>query len=186
MKFIIGLGNPGKDYEYTRHNLGKILVKELARNNKLQFRKNWRLRSSIAFGKIGTQEVKLIFPHTFMNVVGGAVARLVKANNIELDDLLVICDDINLELGKMRIRASGSDGGHKGLRSIIEVLGTQRIPRLRIGIGSPTHKEELSDFVLSDFTGKEEKELAHAIDRAQQCCKVWLRGGIALAMSKFN
>jgi len=186
VKFIIGLGNPGRKYEYTRHNLGMRVVKEIAKDNKLKFRKNWRSRVSTASGKIDVKYVKLVCPLKFMNLVGHALVRLVNNERIELTNLLVICDDINLKLGQIRIKSAGSDGGHNGLKSIIETLGTRQFARLRIGIGQPVKKEELSNFVLSNFTRKEERELTHSIKMAQDCCKVWLKDGIATAMSKFN
>jgi len=186
VKFIIGLGNPGKKYRNTRHNLGMRTVKEIARDSEVKFKKKWLSRSSIALRKMDSEDVELICPLTFMNLSGRVVKRLVKTARIDLMDLLVICDDINLELGKIRIRPSGSDGGHNGLKSIIEALGTKHFPRLRIGVGCPVRKERLKDFVLSDLTRKEEGELTHSIKMAQNCCQIWAEDGIAVAMSKFN
>ena len=186
MKFIIGLGNPGKKYEYTRHNLGMRVVKEIAKNNKVKFRKKWLSKTLMALCKIDSEDVKLIYPLIFMNLSGYTVNRLVKTEKMDLVDLLVICDDINLKLGKIRIRPSGTDGGHNGLKSIIQALGTKHFPRIRIGIGRPDNREQLSNFVLSDLTRKEESELTYSIEMAQDCCETWLKEGIAVAMSKFN
>jgi PTH1 family peptidyl-tRNA hydrolase len=162
------------------------VVRKIAQDNNLNFKKRWFSKSLIASGVIAQESVKLIAPVTFMNLVGRAVSQLMKAEKIEPNNFLVICDDINLDLGKIRIRASGSDGGHNGLKSITEALGTTDFPRLRIGIAAPDNKERLSEYVLSNFSRKEEEEIAHCVSLACECCVSWIRDGIAAAMSKFN
>lgn len=134
------------------------------------------------------QQVLLVKPLTFVNLSGHSARSIVRRNKIQLEDLLVVCDDVNLPLGKIRIRPSGSDGGHKGLRSIIEALQSESFPRLRIGVGAPIRAEEdtLKEHVLGNFDKKEIKVIGEAIETAAACCSVWAEEGIAAAMNRFN
>ncbi|MBN3038289.1 MAG: aminoacyl-tRNA hydrolase [Candidatus Omnitrophica bacterium] len=188
MKAIIGLGNPGLRYKFTRHNVGFLTVKSLAR----QLRIRLGLREFNCFlgkGTMGGEKVILGLPLTYMNLSGQAVAPVLKRHRVELADALIICDDVNLPLGKVRIRAKGSDGGHKGLRSIIQNLDSQDFPRLRIGVGSPAEKSQednLRKYVLARFTKKETKLIEESIAQAREAVWVWAREGIVPAMNKFN
>lgn len=188
MKVIFGLGNPGLRYGFTRHNVGFLVVKALAQLNNIKINQHCQ---NVIFGKgkINNQEVLLGFPLTFMNLSGQAASSIVKQNKIKRINLLIVCDDINLPLGKIRLRAQGSAGGHQGLSSIIQALGSEIFPRLRIGIGSPPTKKEkasLSDYVLDNFNKRETKIIQEAIQGAVSCCQSWLKEGIAPAMNRFN
>jgi PTH1 family peptidyl-tRNA hydrolase len=188
VKAIIGLGNPGLRYKSTRHNVGFLVVRRLARANRIRIQKRV---FNLSFGKgtIGKQGILLGLPLTFMNLSGEAVASVVKRHKIELKDLLVICDDINLPLGKIRIRPKGTDGGHKGLRSIIQKLGSEDFSRLRIGIGFPQEEVKecgLRKYVLARFNKKETKIVEQVVEEAVQASQVWAKEGIATCMNKFN
>jgi PTH1 family peptidyl-tRNA hydrolase len=188
VKVIIGLGNPGLRFRRSRHNLGFLVVEKLARLHRIKItQKNYNC--VYGQGWIGNQYVFLAKPLTFVNLSGQAVISIIKKQKIHEEDLLVICDDINLSLGKIRIRATGSDGGHKGLRSIIETLKTKEIPRLRIGVGTAqieTRRIKLSKYVLAGFNRKEIKIIDQAIEEAAACCEIWIKEGIVLAMNKVN
>lgn len=187
MKAIFGLGNPGLRFRLSRHNLGFLVVERLARARKIKIgRKVFNCR--LGQGRLDNQGVILAQPLTFVNLSGQVICSIVKGKKIALKDLLIICDDVNLPLGKVRIRPKGSDGGHKGLRSIIELLGTKNFPRLRIGVGTPAFKSEagLSKYVLGHFNKRESRLINQAIDEAVACSEVWVKEGTAIAMNKFN
>jgi len=185
-RFIVGLGNPGKEYSFARHNLGFLVVQDLAKRYKISFSKNFSLKGLLGEGSIENTDVRLLLPLTYMNNSGLAVKEVVKRDNPSLDELLVVTDDFHLEFGQMRIRPFGSDGGHNGLQSIIEHLGTNRFARLRLGIGSPAGKEQVVDFVLSQFSSQEKKQLAVFIEEAVGCCVVWLTTTAQAAMNQYN
>jgi len=185
-RLIVGLGNPGKDYEYTRHNLGFLVARHLAKRYKLEFVKDPALGGSMAHGQIEKQNFFLLLPLTYVNNSGRVVKKVVKTKHIALEDLLVVCDDLNLSFGQLRLRESGSDGGHNGLSSIIEGLATNKFARLRLGIGQPKRKEETVDFVLSEFDKEEKNGLEDFVEEAAGCCMAWLTKGTAKAMGQFN
>lgn len=186
MKVIVGLGNPGKAYGNTRHNVGFAVVDALAEARQAGF--NVRLcRSLVARICMSDQEVVLIKPLTFMNLSGEAVACMLDRTDTEPPDLLVIGDDVNLPFGTLRIRACGGDGGHKGLRSIILHLATEEFPRLRVGVGSGEMPEEdLTDFVLDDFSDDEINELPNVVERCCRAVETVVANGISQAMNEFN
>src|SRR3989338_5399149 len=157
MKLIVGLGNPGLIYRGSRHNIGFRVVKALARAKRIALKKEKGISSLSAKASLDGCEVLLSLPLTYMNLFGSAVNGLIKKYKIEpATGLLVVCDDLDLGLGRIKIRASGSSGGHRGLRSIIEALKTEEFARLRVGIGRPVMaKSETSKYVLSPFAGKE-------------------------------
>jgi len=186
LKLIIGLGNPGKEYEQTRHNLGFMAVTDLVKSQGLKFKRSLLLKSFIAQGEIEGRPVILAKPLTFMNSSGRAVIGLVRRYQIDLKDLLVVCDDINLKLGGLRLRPSGSDGGHNGLKSIIAALRTQDFTRLRLGIAPVKKSDDMVDFVLSEFNRQEKPMVSLQIGRAAECCSNWLKEGIVKTMDKFN
>jgi PTH1 family peptidyl-tRNA hydrolase len=169
VKLIIGLGNAGLAYRNTRHNIGFRVVDNFIKAN----------RPKIA------KDIVLLKPDQFMNNSGAAVKKAVKKWNADLKDVLIICDDANLELGVIRFRAAGSAGGHKGLGSIIAALGTENFNRLRIGIGADK-SAVLRDYVLSRFTASEKRLLGEVIDKAAEAVGVWIQEGIETAMNKYN
>jgi len=186
MKLIVGLGNPGALYAGTRHNIGFSTLKALAKVYKIAFKKDSSTLSLSGRVKIKDQNVILAIPLTFMNLSGIAVGALLKKYKTDLHNLLVVCDDLDLELGRIKIKDSGSAGGHRGLQSIIDSLGSKSFPRLRIGIGRPHQDLDAANYVLSAFTKKEKEQVKEIIDEASQCCRVWVRGGIIKTMNIFN
>lgn len=185
MKVIVGLGNPGFSYRRTRHNLGFMVVQGLAGRRRMRFRRG-RFRSSQARGRIGKEEVLLVRPMTFMNRSGISVGGVVRECGCSLEDVLVICDDVNLDLGKLRLRRDGSAGGHKGLESIVEHLSSQAFPRLRIGVGAPTEGEDMVSYVLRGFRRSEMSVVRDAIERAVLAAETWVYHGIEEAMNRYN
>ncbi len=188
MKVILGLGNPGLNFRFSRHNLGFLVIERLARRHKIKIKQKL-FNCLLGKGWIGNQEVSLAEPLTFMNLSGEVVALIVKRQKIRLADLLVVCDDVNLPLGKIRIRPKGSAGGHKGLSSIIAALGTTAFPRLRIGVGRPAAgagKSKLSKYVLGRFNKQEIKTIKETVEEAASASAVWAEQGITPAMNQFN
>jgi peptidyl-tRNA hydrolase, PTH1 family len=183
IRLVVGLGNPGPEYEKTRHNIGFELVDLMAAERGLKWSKEHKFRS-----KIASKSRDLIFakPLTFMNLSGNAVARLMRDHSLRPDQILIAYDDVSLPPGSLRFRANGSAGGHNGIKSLIEYLGTEEFPRLRIGIGAQAENEPLTDHVLGCFTTEEwlemEKVLANAVDGVN-CA---LSAGLDSAMNHYN
>lgn len=185
MKLIVGLGNPGREYEGSRHNIGFETVDLLAERNQIPVR-HWLHRALYGRGWVKGVECLLAKPQTFMNASGEAVARLLFYYRIPLSELLVICDDLALDLGRIRLRRKGSDGGHKGLASIINHLHTSEFARLRIGIGQPPAELGAVDYVLGRFTSQERPIADQAIAKACEAVEVMIQDGIESAMNQFN
>jgi PTH1 family peptidyl-tRNA hydrolase len=193
MKLIIGLGNPGKTYAHNRHNIGFRCINHLAKLHSIPVKKH-QCQSQIGTGKIAGIEVLLAKPKTFVNLSGEAVGRLMCKYKIPVNDLIVIYDDLDLPLGKLRLRPDGSAGGHKGIKSIISALGSKDFPRIKVGIGRPTNEDgtpvtdedAIVNYVLSDFTHPEEKAIKPAIARAAEAIHSIITEGITSAMNKFN
>ena len=183
---IIGLGNPGKEYAAHRHNVGFRVVDALARAHGLSFSRQKAFQAQVAEGRIAGQRAILAKPRTFMNLSGRAVGRLVRARGIEPERLLVVYDDLDLPLGRLRLRPEGGAGGHKGMRSIIDTLGSQAFARLRVGIGRPPGQMDPADYVLHPFRGEERTLLARVLPRAVAAAECWLAEGIVAAMDEFN
>lgn len=183
MKLIVGLGNPGREYQGTRHNVGFAAIDILARRHGIHVRSR-RNKALVGEGVIGGKEVVLAKPLTFMNLSGQAVGGLVRRYNLDFSDIIIICDDVNLPLGRLRIRAWGSAGGHKGLRSIIHSLGTEEFARIRIGIGSP--EGEMVDYVLSRFRREERRIVSEVVKGAVDAIEAILTAGVERAMNRFN
>ena len=183
MKIIVGLGNPGREYAATRHNLGFMVVDEFARRHAVSERRN-RFRSDLVEVFDEGEKIVLLKPRTYMNLSGSAVREAVSWYKTPLDQLLVVVDDIELPFGTMRLRAKGGSGGHNGLKSIIAELGMDAFPRMRIGIGRglghATHQ------VLSRFTSEEERVLPFLLEAAADCVLDWERHGITNAMNRCN
>lgn len=185
MKLIIGLGNPGLEYKLTKHNIGFEVVAALAKENDIKLNK--RVHFSLSGkGRIAGVEVVLALPQTYMNLSGKAVGELARREIKELEDLIVVCDDINIELGRIRIRAGGSSGGHKGLGSIIGILGSDCFARLRVGIATDIHKGDITNYVLSPFKRKEKRNVAHVVSLAKDAVTCMIEKPIEEAMARFN
>lgn len=182
----MGLGNPGKDYEYTRHNLGFLVVRHLAQRLNVRIRLSSFTNGLAAEGKYKGEQFCFFLPLTYMNKSGGAIRQLVEKKGLLLEESLIICDDLNLDFGQIRIRPKGSDGGHNGLDSIIQCMGSEDFPRLRMGIGHPGNKVDVVDHVLEEFNNSEKKNLEDFISKAADCCLIWLAEGIGKAMESFN
>jgi peptidyl-tRNA hydrolase, PTH1 family len=191
-RLIIGLGNPGVRYERTRHNLGFLVVRNYAEKKGWRFKKESKVLGELASGKIDKDFVLLLLPMTYVNLSGNAVKKTVDYYKIsfkEADQLLVIVDDVYLPFGTMRLRSKGSTGGHNGLKSIEQQLGSHEYTRLRMGVGPkslnalPDGRERfLEDYVLSSFTTEEESSLSKFIDNATQVIDCWLAQGFDSAM----
>jgi PTH1 family peptidyl-tRNA hydrolase len=189
MKLIVGLGNPGRSYASNRHNIGFICLNHFARTHGIKFDQK-KGRARIGIGKAASNEVILAKPQTYVNLSGESVSPLVKRFNINLNDLIVIHDDLDLPLAKMRISYGSSSGGHKGINSIIQELGSQDFTRIRIGIGRPdkaeASEEEIIAYVLSDFTPEQKKAITPVIPRVSEALLCLLTEGLTLAMNKYN
>ena len=185
MKLIVGLGNPGKKYEKTRHNVGFMFVDKFAKEIKVDFTLNKQLKSLIANTIIGGEKVVLIKPQTFMNLSGEAVLAAKNYYKIDTEDILVIYDDLDLPTGKIRIRKNGSSGGHKGMKNIIELIKTQEIKRVRIGIMNNSPIDTI-DYVLGKFTTTEEVDIAIALDKTYEMMNSFVLKSFDDFMNEFN
>ncbi|MEX2169687.1 MAG: aminoacyl-tRNA hydrolase [Pirellulales bacterium] len=185
MKLVIGLGNPGRKYAFTRHNVGFDVIERLASRHGAE---PWRRKfdAEIAEALIGGERALLMRPQTLMNRSGQAVQAAVAFYKLPLEDLLVVCDDFNLPLGRLRIRTEGSSGGQKGLQNITQLLGTQEIARLRIGIGPVPTEWDAADFVLGKLTRAEQSAIAPLIDRSADAVRCCVERGVAAAMNEYN
>jgi len=190
---IVGLGNPGRKYEKNRHNLGFMCLNHFARTQGIRFdRKQGKAR--IGSGEVAGNKIIVARPQTYMNQSGQSVARLISKFNINLDNLLVIHDDLDLPLGKIRIRQGGGSAGHKGVESITAELGSQDFSRLRVGIGRPPAVEgstgisetDIIAYVLSDFTPEEKQTVTQVIPRSSEAILCLLTEGLTAAMNKYN
>ena len=188
MKIVVGLGNPGRSYARARHNVGWMVVERLAALHRATIHRRVRrhLRLVAMYGDFtnGEQAVRLFKPYTMMNRSGEALAALPR--EVVPEDLLLVCDDVNLPLGRLRLRAQGSSGGHHGLQSCFEVLGTERVSRLRIGVGGGDPGADLSRFVLSNFTEEEHLLVEEMTGRAAQAAQTWVDNGVEVAMNRYN
>lgn len=187
MKLIVGLGNPGREYAGTRHNAGFMVVSELARLHRISVRGT--LGPAIAGkGTIAGEAVTLLQPTTYMNRSGVAVANALRQLHVPLADLLVISDDLDLPVGRIRLRAQGSSGGQNGLKSIISALGSQEFARLRVGIGRPEADAagDVIDHVLKPFLGDDRTLIAEAVQKACAAVEMWVEQGVEKAASQHN
>ncbi|KTB48476.1 aminoacyl-tRNA hydrolase [Dehalogenimonas alkenigignens] len=189
MKLVVGLGNPGREYSGTRHNIGFAVLGEVARKNGINFDKRC-CHSRTGEGRIVGQEVALAKPQTYMNLSGDAVASLMRRYRVKLSDLLIVHDDLDLPLGKIRLRANGSAGGHNGLKSIIASIGSMDFARLKVGIGRPespgVERRDVVDHVLTNFGGEERKIADDAIGKAAEAIEMVVEQGLEAAMNRFN
>lgn len=184
MKLVVGLGNPGRQYEDTRHNVGFRVIDELARRWQLDVGRR-QFQGLAGAGRIRDQRVLLLKPATYMNRSGGSVREAATFHKVEPADLLVVLDDMALPLGRIRIRASGSAGGHNGLADVIREMGNDGIARMRIGI-EQVSGERMVDHVLGPFSPEEEAVVAPAVSRAADAVECFLAEGLEAAMNRFN
>ena len=183
---IVGLGNPGGEYENTRHNAGFAVADELARRGGFAIQRV-KFKALTAAAAIGGQGVLVMKPTTYMNLSGEAVGEAARFYKLAPDHVLVISDDVDLPLGKLRLRAGGSAGGHTGLKSIIQHLGSDRFPRLKVGVGGKPHPDyELADWVLGKLTGEDKKAMDETVKRAADAVECFLKEGPQKAMNQFN
>jgi len=185
LKVIVGLGNPGLKYRSTKHNIGFLVVNELAKENKIRIKEK-RYSALIGRGKILGEDVALVLPQTYMNRSGDTVDDIVRNEIESIEDLIIVCDDINLKLGRVRLKKKGSAGGHKGLESVISVLGKDDFARMRVGIATDIHKGDITRYVLTPFKRNQHKNVSHVISLAVDSLKCWLEKGMEEAMNKFN
>ncbi len=183
---IVGLGNPGREYERTRHNVGYRAAELLAKDAGVKIDRV-KFRGLTRACTLAGQKVLLLKPETYMNLSGEAVQLAAMFYKVPIDHILVLSDDVSLPLGKIRVRAEGSAGGHNGLKSVISHLGSQDFPRVKIGVGAKPHPDyDLADWVLSSFTPEEEKALAPALDHAAAAVIELIQHGPAKAAAKYN
>ena len=183
MKIVVGLGNPGREYAATRHNIGFMVVDELARRAGAAGGRS-RFRSLVSDGLLGGQKLVLVKPQTYMNLSGSAVREVLNWYHAPPKDLLVVLDELDLPFGAIRLRGDGSHGGHNGLGSVIEQLGSKQIPRMRLGIGRGQAAARAQ--VLSRFSADEERELPAIIEAAADCVALWAADGLIEAMNRCN
>jgi len=184
MYAIVGLGNPGKKYEVTRHNVGFLALDSIAKNHDIPITRI-KHKGLVGEGWIGTTKVILLKPQTYMNKSGESVMEMLNFYKIPLENLIVVYDDIDLDPGRLRIRMKGSAGSHNGMRDIIRLIGSEDFPRIRIGIGRP-EREKLSSFVLSKFREEEIKDVADAVERAAKAAESIVTEGLEKAMNRYN
>lgn len=184
-KLIVGLGNPGKGYAGNRHNVGYQVVDLLARDNGLRFDKR-QGKARLALGSIEEQPLILLKARAFMNECGGPVAQVARFYRIEPKDMLVIYDDLDLPIGRIRLRPEGGTGGHRGMASIIKHLNSRDFPRLRVGIDRPPGKMDPADYVLQDFSPDQEEIMWEVRERAARAARQWLVQDVETVMNEFN
>ena len=183
---VVGLGNPGGEYENTRHNVGFAVADELARRGGFDLRRI-KFKALTAAAEIGGQGALVMKPTTYMNLSGEAVGEAARFYKLSPDHVLVISDDVDLPLGKLRLRVNGSAGGHNGLKSIIQHLGTDQFPRLKVGVGGKPHPDyDLADWVLGKLQGEDKKLIDETVKRAADAVECFLKDGADKAMNRYN
>ena len=186
MHVVFGIGNPGPKYEHTRHNLGFVVVERLARAARRPLRR-FRDLSAAGIGvRVGPEPVLLVEPLTYVNRCGPVLEAICRLERVPLEKVLVVVDDVHLPLGRLRLRSRGSDGGHNGLRSIVAALGTEEVPRLRLGVGSPGGGDARSEYVLARFPPGERGRVDSLVAHAARTVLAWAREGAEAAMEQAN
>jgi len=185
VRIVVGLGNPGRRYQGTRHNIGFAVADEVARRGQAEFESGRGETLTARVGR-GPAALLVVKPLTMMNLSGEAVAAVAGFYKVDPSALLVAADDVNLPLGRLRLRAGGTAGGHNGLKSIIGCLGTEEFPRLRVGVGRGDPRRDLADHVLAVFDDDERDEVDRAIARAADAVETFLAEGIEAAMNRYN
>ncbi len=182
---VVGLGNPGREYRHNRHNIGFLVADRLASEAGLRFTRH-QFQALTAEGRWEGHRLVLAKPQTYMNLVGRSVGALVRFYHLPLDHLVILLDDLDLPLGTLRLRGSGGTAGHKGLTSIVEALGTDDVPRLRVGISRPPGQMDPANYVLQDFTDFERPAVEESLQRAVDCLRTYVTQGLSTAMNQFN
>lgn len=185
MYIIVGLGNPGKQYDKTRHNVGFDVIDMLANEYDISVTKI-KHKALIGEGRIGSEKVLLVKPQTYMNLSGETLIDIYNYYKVDLENIVVIYDDIDLDVGKLRIRKKGSGGTHNGMRSIVKCLGSTEFPRVRVGVSKPMPGQNLADFVLSRFRKEEVDDLEIGLEKACNAVDCIIRENLDLAMNKYN
>ncbi|WP_047986260.1 aminoacyl-tRNA hydrolase [Ornithinibacillus californiensis] len=185
MKCIVGLGNPGKKYQHTRHNIGFMVIDELSKRHNLDLNKD-KFKGNYALGTINNEKVILLEPQTYMNLSGESLRPLMDYYDVDIEDVAVIYDDLDLPTGKIRLRQKGGHGGHNGIRSIIDHLGTKDFKRVRLGVGRPTNPIPVVDYVLGAFPKEEQDLVQESIEKAADACERWLEKPFVEVMNEFN
>ncbi len=185
MQIIIGLGNPGKQYENTRHNIGFMVIDSLAKEYNINVLK-LKHKALLGEGFINGKKVLLAKPQTYMNLSGESVKEILNYYKLNLEDIIVVFDDASLPTGQIRIREKGSDGGQKGVRNIISMLGSDLFKRIKVGIGNKPFEMDMADYVLSKFTSTETPLINDAVMNSCKCVDEILNNGVSSAMNKFN
>ena len=185
MYLIVGLGNPGKEYENTRHNMGFKVLNKLAEKYNIPITKS-KFNGKYGIGMIENEKVILLEPQTYMNLSGEAIKPMLDFYKVDPSNLLVIYDDIDVEPSKIKIRIKGGPGTHNGMKSVVKEIGTEEFPRIRVGVGQPIIKIAMIDFVIGHVPEEEMKLLNEGIDKAENAVGEILRHGINYAMNKFN
>ena len=185
MYVVVGLGNPGKQYENTRHNIGFNVIDILSKEYDIPVTKI-KHKALIGEGRIGPEKVLLVKPQTYMNLSGETLIDIYKYYKVDLSNIIVIYDDIDLDVGKIRIRKKGSGGTHNGMRSIVKCLGSTEFPRVRIGVSKPMPGQDLADFVLSRFRKEELENLDTGLEKAYNAVDCIIRENIDMSMNKYN
>lgn len=185
MKCFIGLGNPGKKYEGTRHNIGFMVIDELARRHQFTLDKS-KFKNDYAIQFIQGEKAMFVKPKSFMNLSGEAVRPLIDYYNIELENIIVLYDDLDLPTGKIRLRKQGGHGGHNGIRSLITHLGTKQFKRIRLGIGRPTDSRPIVDYVLQPFSKEQKHQIDDSITLSADACEDWINSSFTDIMNRYN
>jgi len=185
VKLVVGLGNPGKEYTHSRHNIGFLVINRLAKANGIALKKR-KFKSIWGRGGISEHEVILAKPHTFMNISGEAVKRFLEEFNLESHHLIVIHDDLDLDFGRIKIKKKGGAGGHKGIISIMDVIGGGVFTRVKVGIGRPHLDMDVTEYVLQPFDEKQRGFLNDVISKAQAAVELLFETGVQAAMNRYN
>jgi len=185
LKLIVGLGNPGSEYEHTRHNIGFEVIDALSEANGLPLDK-LKFNAQFGKGKIEGMDILLVKPLTYMNLSGEALSPIMNFYQVTIEDILVVYDDLDLPIGKIRLREKGSAGGHNGIKSIIQHLGSQDFKRIRVGIGRPSGREKVIDYVLKRFNKEDQPTVDSAVDQSRQACEEWLTTPFLKVMNAYN
>jgi len=185
MKIIVGLGNPGKQYEATRHNIGFRVIDELSKRLDIPLTQS-KFNGMYGIGHVGTEKVMLLKPLTYMNLSGECIVPMMDYYEVNDDEIVVIYDDLDLQVGKLRLRQKGSAGGHNGIKSIIQHLGSQEFNRIRIGVDRPKNGMKVPDYVLSNFSEDEKIEMIHAVKNSANACEDWVTKKFLDVMNTYN
>jgi PTH1 family peptidyl-tRNA hydrolase len=188
MKLICGLGNPGREYERNRHNIGFMVVEALLPRAKAELNQE-KFQARVGQGTLGSERILFVEPQTYMNLSGRSLAEAARFYKVAVEDILVIHDELDLPFGRLQLKAGGGSGGHNGLKSSVQSLGADSFIRLRFGISKPegpNAKERVAGYVLSNFDDGERRQLEEHIGRATDMAETWVREGLATAMNRFN